>query len=245
VTIDDVTIRVSDYERSRAFYDAVLEAVGLRRNHESAELQIAELDDFSIAADGRPVTSSVHVAFAARDRGEVEAFATRLPSRLLRRLPARPGRQQRRSRVPRPHGRLVAPRERGGVTIDMTEAARAWVEGWSRAWPIGDTETVAALYADGATFHSHPFREHQEPREYAEWAFREQAHAECRFGMPVVSRDRAAVDWWAVIRLRDGADETVAGTSLLRFDTDGRVVDQRDAWASRAGRHELPHWAAT
>jgi hypothetical protein len=63
--------------------------------------------------------------------------------------------------------------------------------------------------------------------------------------MPVVSRDRVAVDWWAVIRLRDGTDETVAGTSLLRFDTDGRVVDQRDAWASLAGRHELPHWAAT
>ena len=42
----------------------------------------------------------------------------------------------------------------------------------------------------------------------------------------------------------DGSAETVAGTSLLRFDADGRVVEQRDAWAGEPGAHELPHWAA-
>ena len=127
--------------------------------------------------------------------------------------------------------------------MDATAAARAWVAGWSRAWPSGDADAVAALYAKGASFFSHPFREHQEPRDYAAWAFAEQLSAVCRFGAPVVAGDRAAVDWWAVITTRDGVEETIAGTSLLRFDAEGRVVDQRDAWAARDGRHELPHWA--
>ena len=58
--------------------------------------------------------------------------------------------------------------------------------------------------------------------------------ASCRFGEPVVAGDRAAVDWWGVITANDGSVETVAGTSLLRFGADGRVVEQRDAWAGEA-----------
>ena len=55
--------------------------------------------------------------------------------------------------------------------------------------------------------------------------------------------DRAAVDWWAVVTSRDGGVETLAGTSLLRFDREGRVLEQRDAWAAHDGRVELPRWA--
>ena len=126
---------------------------------------------------------------------------------------------------------------------DSESPARRWVEGWSRAWPIGDPQLVAALYADDAVFFSHPFREHQAPAQYAAWAFGEQSEAECRFGEPVVAGDRAAVDWWAVITAFDGSVETIAGTSLLRFGADGKVVEQRDVWAASPGRHELPHWA--
>jgi SnoaL-like domain len=104
-------------------------------------------------------------------------------------------------------------------------------------------EAIAALYAANAAFHSHPFRDRQGPEEYVVWAFADQAEAECRFGEPVVGGDRAAVDWWGVITSRDGSVETVAGTSLLRFDGDGLVLEQRDAWAGERGRHELPQWA--
>jgi ketosteroid isomerase-like protein len=127
---------------------------------------------------------------------------------------------------------------------ETREAARRWVEGWSAAWPTGDADTVAALYADDALFFSHPLREPDAPRRYAEWAFSEQASAVCRFGEPIVSGDRAAVDWWAVITAPDGSEETVAGTSLLRFGPDGRVVEQRDAWAGEPGARPLPHWAS-
>ena len=81
------------------------------------------------------------------------------------------------------------------------------------------------------------------PAEYAAWAFADQAAAECRFGTPVVEGARAAVDWWAVVTSTDGSVETLAGASLLRFDDDGLVVEQRDVWATRAGHHELVHWA--
>jgi hypothetical protein len=80
------------------------------------------------------------------------------------------------------------------------------------------------------------------PGQYAAWAFADQAAAECRFGAPVVEGARAAVDWWAVVTSTDGSVETLAGTSLLEFDG-GLVVEQRDVWAARAGRHELGHWA--
>ncbi len=129
--------------------------------------------------------------------------------------------------------------------MDPRSAAAAWVDGWSRAWPVGDAALVAALYASDAVFYSHPFRERQGPGEYAAWAFADQRRAECRFGKAVVSGDRAAVDWWAVITAEDGSEETVAGTSLLRFGGDGLVVEQRDVWAGQPGRHELPEWAAS
>ena len=122
-------------------------------------------------------------------------------------------------------------------------AARTWADVWSRAWPAADIEAISALYADGAVFHSHPFRARQAPRDYVVWAFEDQAEAECRFGRPIVSGERAAVDWWAVLTSRDGSVESIAGTSLLRFDADGLVVEQRDAWALEPGRHELPDWA--
>ena len=59
----------------------------------------------------------------------------------------------------------------------------------------------------------------------------------------MVDGDRAAIDWWGVITSKDGSVETVAGTSLLWFGSDGRVVEQRDAWASEPGRRDLPDWA--
>ena len=92
-------------------------------------------------------------------------------------------------------------------------------------------------------FYSHPFRPRQSPVEYVAWAFADQEAAECRFGEPVVDGARAAVDWWAVVTSKDGSTQSLAGTSLLRFDVEGLVVEQRDAWGETDGRHELPAWA--
>jgi hypothetical protein len=103
----------------------------------------------------------------------------------------------------------------------------------------GDADGVAALYADGASFRSAPFRTLQPPREYAAAAFDEEEDVECRFGEPFVAGDRAAVEYWATLR-EDGSDVTIAGVALIRFDADGQVVDQRDYWHLEEGRREPP-----
>jgi hypothetical protein len=121
--------------------------------------------------------------------------------------------------------------------------ARRWSTVWAEAWPAADADAIAALYAEDAIFYSHPFRPRQGPAEYVRWAFEDQDAAECRFGEPVVDGARAAVDWWGVIRSTDGTVQSLAGTSLLRFDDEGRVVEQRDAWSEADGRHDLPDWA--
>ena len=79
---------------------------------------------------------------------------------------------------------------------DASAAVRTWIEGWSRAWPARDAALVASLHAEDAVFYSHPFREPQPPGDYAAWAFADQAEVVFRFGEPLVSGDRAALDWW-------------------------------------------------
>jgi ketosteroid isomerase-like protein len=127
--------------------------------------------------------------------------------------------------------------------VDAESAARRWVDVWSHAWPAKDSDAVASLYAADATFRSHPFRDVQlgseGARAYADWAFSEQDEAECWFGEPVVEGDRAAIEYWAVVRFR-GADETIAGIAVVRFGADGLVRDQRDYWSGEPGRREPP-----
>ena len=71
---DHVTIRVSDRAASEAFYDTVLEPLGIDTTYSDA--RFAEWDDFSLTvADAEhPVTRRLHVAFGARSRELVEAF---------------------------------------------------------------------------------------------------------------------------------------------------------------------------
>jgi hypothetical protein len=59
------------------------------------------------------------------------------------------------------------------------------------------------------------------------------------FGEPVVDGDRAAVQWWAAL-VENDSEVTLAGTSVLRFDGEGLVVDEWDAWNMADGRREPP-----
>jgi ketosteroid isomerase-like protein len=120
--------------------------------------------------------------------------------------------------------------------VDVKAAARAWVEGWTKGWEAGDADAIGALYAEGAVFRSHPFREPEKSgRDYALRAFQDEELVECRFGEPVVDGDRAAVEYWAVLSA-DGEEETLAGIALIRFAPDGFVVEQRDYWSMQPGR---------
>jgi catechol 2,3-dioxygenase-like lactoylglutathione lyase family enzyme len=70
--IDHVTFRVSDFEASKAFYSCVLAPLGYGNPYVGEDM--AEWGDFSIAADERPLSENVHVAFTAQSREQVDAF---------------------------------------------------------------------------------------------------------------------------------------------------------------------------
>lgn len=122
-------------------------------------------------------------------------------------------------------------------------AARRWAETWQSAWEALDVEPVVALYAEEATFSSQPFRTPYRGQvgvsEYVAQAFAEEEDVRAWFGEPLVAGERAAVEWWASLR-ENGRDVTLAGTSVLRFDAGGLVVEQRDTWNEAEGRIEPP-----
>lgn len=67
---DHVHLRVADLARSRAFYEAALEPLGIPVLLDAPEL--VALANLALSADGP--ASSVHLAFAAADRAQVDAF---------------------------------------------------------------------------------------------------------------------------------------------------------------------------
>ena len=70
---DHVTIGASDRDASRAFYKTVLGALG---RQPEADAEYVEWRDFSIAqaGDDRPVTTSLHLGFAAPSLDAIRAF---------------------------------------------------------------------------------------------------------------------------------------------------------------------------
>jgi hypothetical protein len=115
--------------------------------------------------------------------------------------------------------------------VTTRDAAQRWADVWQTGWRRHDAEAIGALYADGAFWQQHPFRE-PEPG-YVSRVFDEETSARCKFGSPIVDGDRAAVPWSAQTTLVDGGAEDLVGVSLLRFDSDGLVVEQRDIWVGR------------
>jgi ketosteroid isomerase-like protein len=124
--------------------------------------------------------------------------------------------------------------------MDTEAAARAWIDAWTRSWRAKDAQLLAPVYAEDAVFRSHPFRAPQLPLEYAAWAYEEEeGEPEVWMGEPIVAGDRAAIEWWAAV-VENGEHVSLAGTSCLRFDDRGRVVDQHDYWGTAPGR--TPPW---
>src|SRR5205823_13171501 len=84
--------------------------------------------------------------------------------------------------------------------VDVEASARAWIDAWTRSWRAKDPELLAPLYASDAVFRSHPFRTPEPPLDYARSAYaEEEGDAEIWMGEPIVSGERAVVEWWAVV----------------------------------------------
>ena len=127
--------------------------------------------------------------------------------------------------------------------MDAHEAARRWADTWKSAWEAKDTELIVALYGVDVVFSTQPFRtphlRRAGVREYVSQAFAEEDEPRVWVGDPVVDGNRAAIEWWAAVT-ENGVETTLAGTSVLRFDDDGLVVEQRDTWNQADGRREPP-----
>jgi hypothetical protein len=129
---------------------------------------------------------------------------------------------------------------------DAGAAAARWAEAWTRGWEALDPDVIVACYAPDALLSTEPFREPYRGRDgvraYVSACFAEEADPRVWMAEPIVNGDRAAISWWASLR-EEGADATLAGTSVLRFDGSGLVVEQWDAWNRRADRGDPPDWS--
>jgi len=79
--LDHVGIEVSDLERSRAFYEAALEPLGIERLMEfpgavglGKETEHGPKPFFWLTERGRDAVSVAHIAFGARETAQVDAF---------------------------------------------------------------------------------------------------------------------------------------------------------------------------
>ena len=117
--------------------------------------------------------------------------------------------------------------------MDIERSAQRWRDVWERAWAAKDVEAIVELYAEAAEYRALVLRPPElgsaGVRDYLQRNFAVEHDIECRFGSPVAAGDRAAVEWWATW-VEDGERLTMAGSTFLRFDDDGLVVDHRDYW---------------
>jgi catechol 2,3-dioxygenase-like lactoylglutathione lyase family enzyme len=80
ITLDHVGFAVSDYKRSRAFYEQALAPLGMRLLLEFSGAAAGfgrddgERPSFFIEAHGEPVRGRLHIALRAETREQVDAF---------------------------------------------------------------------------------------------------------------------------------------------------------------------------
>jgi SnoaL-like domain len=127
--------------------------------------------------------------------------------------------------------------------VHAADAARRWASTWQRAWPERDIEAIVALYAEGVEYRALAFRSPEVGpegvRAYLSREFGVEDDIACRFGTPVTSGERSAVEWWASW-VEEGQPITLAGSTFLRFDATGLVIDHRDYW-SHVDAIQPPH----
>ena len=141
-------------------------------------------------------------------------------------------------------------RERAGVSrcgkpydrdVDAETAARAWSDAWTRAWRALDADLLAPVYTpdDRAPVRTRSAsrairsttRAGRSPKRKANprsgWAIRSSQATE--------PRSSGGPSWSRTARRSPSR-----GTSIVRFDSEGRVVEQSDYWGTADGR--TPPW---
>lgn len=119
-----------------------------------------------------------------------------------------------------------------------------WLATYHHAWITRNAEQVAQLFTEDGVYHSHPFRSpfrgRSEIQAYWQRATASQEELEVRWGTPIVSDQRAAVEWWATMRDADEGELTLPGCLLLRFSDTGLCEELREYWHLEMGSRVLP-----
>ena len=130
----------------------------------------------------------------------------------------------------------------------MSLTVAEWIDGYRAAWETRDPDAAAALFTEDASYRDTPYSEpalgRDGVRDYWAGVTTTQEDVEFLSGAPVVEGDRAAVEWW-VTMLNGGAEVTLAGEFLLRFDENGLCRELREYWHYSEGRLAPPAgWGA-
>jgi ketosteroid isomerase-like protein len=118
-----------------------------------------------------------------------------------------------------------------------------WIRNYTKAWLKKDAKAIASLFAEDATYHSHPFRPVYQGKksilDYTLGALDVGEVYEVRFGKPVVEGSRAAVEYWTTMKEKLN-DATLAGCVMLRFAKNGLCKELHDYWILQTGRIQVP-----
>lgn len=130
----------------------------------------------------------------------------------------------------------------------MALTVHDWLEGYKSAWEDRDPDAAAALFTPDALYREQPYQASFEGREGVRSYWAEvtatQSGVQFRYGTPIVTADHTVVEWWVTMQ-NGGADVTLAGIFLLRFDNGGLCSDLIEYWHFSEGQLEpYPHWGS-
>ena len=118
-----------------------------------------------------------------------------------------------------------------------------WIRNYAKAWLKKDAKVIASLFAEDATYHSHPFRPLNQGRksllDYSLGALDVGHVYEVRFGKPVVEGSRAGVEYWTTMKEKV-EDVTLAGCVMLHFAKNGLCRELHDYWVLQTGKVQAP-----
>lgn len=125
-------------------------------------------------------------------------------------------------------------------TLDQV---KEWADSYRIAWEEADSEAVASLFTEDASYRSNIYEEPHLERsgvvEYWTGVTSMQSDVAVRMGEPIVAGDRADVEFWTTMSV-ENAPVTLAGCLLLRFAEDGLCADLREYWHFIEGTHQPP-----
>jgi hypothetical protein len=118
-----------------------------------------------------------------------------------------------------------------------------WLAEYRRAWIERDPDAAAALFTEYALYREQPYDEPfvgpSRVRDYWARVTATQEAVELEYGTPIVDGDRVAVEWW-VTMVNGGAEITLAGSFMLKFDDSGLCRELREYWHVGEGRQSPP-----